>query len=80
MVFFFTKDTCEELGIPFSGKSETAYKINVSDLIKKIKDSCSRHILEPFKGCVVTIARFSYVSEGGYQIIGFYDPASETFS
>lgn len=80
MVFFFTKETCAELGIPFNGKDEIAYKIGVSDLIKKIKSSCASHILEPFKGCIVTIARFSNVSEGGYQIIGFYDPATETFT
>ena len=80
MVFFLTRETCSELGIPFSGKEETAYKITVSELVEKIKDTCSRAILKPFEGCTVTIARFSHISEGGYQIVGFYDPQSESFT
>lgn len=80
MVFFFTRETCNELGIPFSGKEEAAYKIGVSELLEKIRDACSKAILEPFKGCIVTIARFSHISAGGYQIIGFYDPQTESFT
>ncbi len=80
MVFFLTRETCSELGIPFSGKEEAAYKISVSELLEKVRGACSKTILEPFKGCVVTIARFSHISEGGYQIIGFYDPKSESFT
>ncbi len=80
MVFFFTRETCDDLKIPFSGEAEIVYKIGVSELLEKIKRSCASDLLEPFKGCIVTIARFSHLSAGGYQIVGFYDPASQTFT
>ena len=79
MVLFFTEDTCEDLGIPFSGKKEILYKISVKELLQKVKRCCASSLLEPFSEYMVTICKYAHIAEGGYQIVGFYDTkTSET--
>mgnify|MGYP003306579996 CR=1 FL=1 len=73
MVLFFTRETCDDLGIPFSGEKEIVYKISVSELLQKVKRCCASSLLEPFSEYMVTICKYAHIAEGGYQIVGFSD-------
>lgn len=73
MVLFFTRETCEDLGIPYSGKKEIVYKIGVNELLQKVKRCCASSLLEPFSEYMVTVCKYAHIADGGYQIVGFSD-------
>tara|TARA_R110001599_G_scaffold174976_1_gene366944 strand:- start:461 stop:715 length:255 start_codon:yes stop_codon:yes gene_type:complete len=76
MILFFSRETCDDLGIPFCGKKEIIYKISVQDLLKKVRRCCASNLLEPFCDYTVTICKYAHIAEGGYQIVGFFDTKS----
>ena len=81
MVLFFSRETCEDLGIPYNGKKEIVYRISVEELLKKVKKCAAAGLLKPFSEYMVTISRHGRISEGGYEIVCFSDTkTSETCS